>query len=141
MKKEKGIHGKYNTLYAVMLGATASLFASLAMSVVLAIFTHNEYIDIRPNSIGCKIIAVLATILGSVLGMTLAKKKKLPVVIAICVSYILINICIAMLLFDGIGEGLGTAIIACFISILVTIIAFKPSKSLAKKRRRTTINR
>ena len=141
MKKEKGIHGKYNTLYAVILGATTSLFASLVMSVVLAIFTHNEYIDISPNSIGCKIIAVLATILGSVLGMTLAKKKKLPIVIAICVSYILINICIAMLLFDGIGEGLGTAIIACFISILVTIIVFKPSKSLAKKRRRTTINR
>ena len=132
----KGLKRKRLPLYAlVVIGTVVSFLVLLGGCAIGAICIGNEYLDLSASGVLGFITVLVSAMAGTLLSVILATDRKLLCVIGVCGAYYILLICAAFLIFDGVGQGALTNLIACLIAGICAIFLNFLKENPGKRRK------
>lgn len=137
MQKTNKHRLKLSVLPACGLSMALTLISMMLLTLIFALCIDNEYFDSNTTRYFSPAIQFISMLIGLTMGGKFAGEKDAVTCIASGGVYFVIQICCAMLLFDGVTGGVWFGAIAALAAIMCAIIILNGGKkrSGSKKKR------
>ena len=140
MKNTRRSETKYPLSISIVLGASLALLATLLFALVVGVFINYEYLCIEGNQIVVSIIQIVSAFAGAKVAATLTASRRLISSMIVGIAYYITLLLSAMLLMDGLGEGIIMGAVCTAAGVIGAILLenFRKERPKSGKRRRST---
>lgn len=124
-----------------LLGTVVAWSALVLLMFVGTVFIQNEYIDNKSMPALGLIAGFSAVFFGLRISASLLRQENICGRVAATALYILSELSVAILFFNGVNSGVGVGILSTLLAALLAIFVGNKGKSRVRKRRRNAHTR
>ncbi len=121
----------------IMIGAGIGMATSILLSAVLAIFINNQYLQIKSAAYFPIVVQFVSVFIGAYIAGRGAGENAIATCTVTSLVIFVVQICLGVLLFDGISGNLLWGVLGCVGGMIAAILVCKrPKKSHSRGRKR-----
>lgn len=105
-------------LVPILVGFVIMLFAMALLTLLMGICINGEYINIIFAQYVSIPILLLSSLIGGYISIHCSTNKKITNALVAVLLFVLTNLCIGLLFFDGVGELFVIKGIVCMLGVL-----------------------
>ena len=137
MKKTKFTSMQMSLIKSGLIGATISILLIIVLSLLSAMVINKNVIELDNSKIIAWAIVFLSCFTGSALAGKLSKGNKIASSGIVCAIVLIIQLAVAILLFDGIYNNIFVGILPVLAGFgCAILLKFKGKSQLSTKKRR-----
>jgi len=141
MKNMKKSEKKHSLAISAALGALLAMITTLLSTMVMGLFINNEYLCIESNHIAVGIIQIISALAGSIVAATMNENNRSMVALITGIAYYVLLLLSAMLLMDGLGEGIISGVVCTAIGVIGAILLGNIRTQGTKRGKRRNLSR
>lgn len=132
---------KHSLAISAALGALLAMITTLLSTMVMGLFINNEYLCIESNHIAVGIIQIISALAGSIVAATMNENNRSMVALITGIAYYVSLLLSAMLLMDGLGEGIISGVVCTASGVIGAILLGNIRTQGTKRGKRRNLSR